>query len=106
MLLAGHTGFKGSWLALWLTELGSIVTGIGLEPEAAPHQLQLAECIDHHIADIRHLPELQEMTLASDPEVMLHLAAQGRLKVRHKAAGAAMLVSVLLGLLSSLGPAF
>jgi CDP-glucose 4,6-dehydratase len=79
VLLTGHTGFKGSWLALWLTELGSIVTGVGLEPEGDPHlfhQLRLSERINHHIADIRHLPVLQEIALASDPEVVLHLAAQ------------------------------
>lgn len=44
VLLTGHTGFKGSWLALWLSELGAQVTGVGLEPDTEPHlfeQLQL-----------------------------------------------------------------
>ena len=79
VLLTGHTGFKGSWLALWLSEMGAIVTGVGLEPEGEPHlfhQLRLAERVIHHIADIRNLPELEAITRASDPEVVLHLAAQ------------------------------
>jgi CDP-glucose 4,6-dehydratase len=37
VLLTGHTGFKGSWLALWLTELGARVSGVGLEPDTDPH---------------------------------------------------------------------
>lgn len=43
VLLTGHTGFKGSWLALWLTELGAVVTGISLEK--IPHQIYLASWI-------------------------------------------------------------
>jgi CDP-glucose 4,6-dehydratase len=79
VLVTGHTGFKGSWLTLWLLELGATVTGVSLEPEGDPHlfhQLRLADRIDHHIADIRDLPALAAIALASDPEVVLHLAAQ------------------------------
>lgn len=79
VLLTGHTGFKGSWLALWLSELGARVTGVGLEPEGDPHlfhQLRLSERLSHHIADIRDLDALQSIAAASDPEVVLHLAAQ------------------------------
>ncbi|MCX5926731.1 MAG: CDP-glucose 4,6-dehydratase [Cyanobium sp. LacPavin_0920_WC12_MAG_63_22] len=79
VLLTGHTGFKGSWLALWLSELGAIVTGVGLEPEGEPHlfhQLRLIDRINHHIADIRDLPALESIAQSSDPEVVLHLAAQ------------------------------
>ncbi len=79
VLLTGHTGFKGSWLALWLSELGARVTGVGLEPEGDPHlfhQLRLSERLSHHIADIRDLDSLQSIAAASDPEVVLHLAAQ------------------------------
>ncbi len=79
MLITGHTGFKGSWLSLWLCELGAIVTGISLEPEGEVNlfkQLRLAERLDHHIADICNLSELQEIAMASHPEVVIHLAAQ------------------------------
>jgi CDP-glucose 4,6-dehydratase len=57
VLLTGHTGFKGSWLALWLSELGAQVSGVGLEPDTDPHlfhQLQLGTRLQRHeIADIR-----------------------------------------------------
>lgn len=77
--LTGHTGFKGSWLALWLLELGAQVSGVGLEPDSDPHlfsQLRLADRLDHHIADIRHPQALHDLVAAARPEVVLHLAAQ------------------------------
>ncbi len=79
VLLTGHTGFKGSWLALWLCELGAVVTGVSLEPEGDPclfQQLGLSRRVNHCIADIRHLPALEVIVRSSDPEVVLHLAAQ------------------------------
>ena len=80
VLLTGHTGFKGSWLALWLSELGAKLTGVGLEPPTTPNlfcQLDLEKRLErHHIADIRDLKALKEITLACQPEVVLHLAAQ------------------------------
>ena len=80
VLLTGHTGFKGSWLALWLSELGAEVTGVGLEPDTDPHlfkQLQLETRLQrHHIADIRDPQALAEIVAACQPEVVLHLAAQ------------------------------
>lgn len=80
VLLTGHTGFKGSWLALWLSELGARVTGIGLKPDTEPNlfnQLQLEDRLQrHHIADIRDFQTLTAIVEASQPEVVLHLAAQ------------------------------
>lgn len=80
VLLTGHTGFKGSWLALWLSELGAHVTGLGLEPDSDPHlfdQLQLERRLrQHHIADIRDPQALVDIAAACQPEVVLHLAAQ------------------------------
>ena len=80
VLLTGHTGFKGSWLALWLSELGARVTGVGLEPDTEPNlfsQLPLEERLQgHHIADIRDFQTLTAIAEASKPEVVLHLAAQ------------------------------
>ena len=77
--LTGHTGFKGSWLALWLSEMGAEVTAVGLEPEGEPHlfhQLRLEERLSHHIADIRDGQAMVEIAAASQPEVVSHLAAQ------------------------------
>jgi len=80
VLLTGHTGFKGSWLALWLTELGARVTGVGLEPDTTPNlfaQLELARQIErHHIADIREPQALAKIVQACQPQVVFHLAAQ------------------------------
>ena len=80
VLLTGHTGFKGSWLALWLLELGAEVWGVGLEPDTTPNlfgQLQLAERLQRHqIGDIRDAQVLAHLSAACQPEVVLHLAAQ------------------------------
>jgi CDP-glucose 4,6-dehydratase len=80
VLLTGHTGFKGSWLALWLTQLGAHVTGVGLEPDTTPNlfgQLDLAKrLVRHHIADICDPQALAEIAQACQPDVVLHLAAQ------------------------------
>lgn len=79
VLLTGHTGFKGSWLALWLTEMGADVTGIGLEPDSDPHlfhQLRLEPRLKHHIADIRDPAAIAAIAEACQPDVVLHLAAQ------------------------------
>jgi len=85
VLLTGHTGFKGSWLALWLMELGAEVTGLALEPESVEllgHPLFAALGLperlgaQHHIGDIRDPAALAAAVAASQPEVVLHLAAQ------------------------------
>ena len=85
VLLTGHTGFKGSWLALWLLELGADLYGLALEPEpvAAPAQplftsLGLAERLGgcHRLGDIRDAEAVQAAVDAAQPEVVLHLAAQ------------------------------
>jgi CDP-glucose 4,6-dehydratase len=77
--LTGHTGFKGSWLGLWLSEMGARVSAVGLEPEGEPnlfHQLALSRRLDHHIADIRDADAMRELAELARPEVVLHLAAQ------------------------------
>lgn len=79
VLLTGHTGFKGSWLALWLLELGAQVTGLALPPETDPSlftQLQLEQRLDHRLGDIRDAEVLAELVAQTRPEIVLHLAAQ------------------------------
>jgi len=80
VLLTGHTGFKGSWLALWLSELGAQVTGVGLQPDTTPHlfdQLQLEKRLHRHqLVDIRDAEALAAIAESAEPEVVLHLAAQ------------------------------
>ena len=80
VLLTGHTGFKGSWLTLWLSELGARITGVGLEPDTTPNlydQLELASRLEQHfIADIRQPQPLVEIVQTCQPQVVFHLAAQ------------------------------
>ncbi len=85
VLLTGHTGFKGSWLTLWLQQLGAEVHGLALEPEtvdlpAKPlfDDLDLAQRMDHRhrIGDIRDPDTVQAAVDAAQPDVVFHLAAQ------------------------------
>lgn len=77
VLVTGHTGFKGSWLSLWLHELGAQVIGIALEPCTTPnHWDQLQLHIDDHRVDIRDPGALQRVFQKSQPEIVFHLAAQ------------------------------
>ena len=87
VLLTGHTGFKGSWLSLWLLSLGAEVWGYALAPEldrSLFDALQLAPVsgsadgasLHHHLADLRDLAALQQAVAEAQPEVVLHLAAQ------------------------------
>ena len=79
-LVSGHTGFKGSWLSLWLALAGAQVIGISLEPITQPNLFTLAavrERIARHItADIRGLKKLLDVFRETEPEVVFHLAAQ------------------------------
>lgn len=79
VLLTGHTGFKGSWLALWLQRLGAQVTGVSLPPATAPSLFEAARlklAVDHHEIDIRDAAALRARVRDARPEIVLHLAAQ------------------------------
>jgi CDP-glucose 4,6-dehydratase len=80
VFLTGHTGFKGSWLTLWLHRLGAQITGYALPPKTQPNCFEAARvhsCLAaHHEADIRDKAKLELYLLAAKPEVVLHLAAQ------------------------------
>lgn len=79
VLITGQTGFKGSWAALWLTEMGAIVTGIGLTPEPGPQHYDLAavaDRIDSHIADIRDADAMARIVAVAKPDLVFHMAAQ------------------------------
>ncbi|KQP45014.1 CDP-glucose 4,6-dehydratase [Pseudorhodoferax sp. Leaf274] len=88
VLLTGHTGFKGSWLALWLRRLGAQVTGLALAPATAPHLFGLAradEGLAHHVADIRDAQAVRAVVAAARPEIVLHLAAQALVRPGYRA---------------------
>jgi CDP-glucose 4,6-dehydratase len=77
VLITGHTGFKGSWLTLWLTLLGAEVRGYALPPETDPsHYALLGLDIDPAPADIRDPERLQKALEEFRPELVFHLAAQ------------------------------
>jgi len=79
VLLTGHTGFKGAWMAEWLLSLGAEVTGISLEPDTEPalfDQLGLAERLEHRILDIREAGATARLIEESAPDILFHLAAQ------------------------------
>ena len=79
VLVTGDTGFKGSWLALWLHELGAQVTGMALPPNTEPSLFQLLalNSMIHHInADIRNTEEVKNAFQQAKPHIVFHLAAQ------------------------------
>lgn len=87
VLLTGHTGFKGSWLALWLHRQGARVTGVSLPPVTAPNLYTLARIdtlCDSHFCDIRDAERLAELVVAARPEVVFHLAAQPLVRASYR----------------------
>jgi len=78
VLITGHTGFKGSWLALWLKRLGAEVTGLALAPVTQPSlfALVMADQMVSRLADIRDLSAVHACFAEAQPDIVLHLAAQ------------------------------
>ena len=80
VLLTGHTGFKGSWLAMWLAKMGAHVTGMALRPDTSPSLFVLAGVerllAASHFADIRDPALTAAIVREAQPEIVLHLAAQ------------------------------
>jgi CDP-glucose 4,6-dehydratase len=79
VFLTGHTGFKGSWLSLWLHSLGAEVTGYALNPPTGPslfEQAKVAGTLKSIHGDIRDFPLLKASLAEARPEIVIHLAAQ------------------------------
>jgi len=79
VFVTGHTGFKGSWLSLWLAKLGANVTGYALAPPTDPSNFELSnvqDVIRHIEADVRDFATLRAALERAAPDVVLHLAAQ------------------------------
>ncbi len=79
VLLTGHTGFKGGWLALWLQRMGAHVTGIALPPQTQSNLFEaarVAQGMTSHLCDIRDAQQLAALVQIATPEIVLHLAAQ------------------------------
>lgn len=81
ILLTGHTGFKGGWLALWLRRLGADVTAVALRPhgDGQPNlfeEIDVASLVRHHEADIRSAEQFDAAVADCDADLVIHMAAQ------------------------------
>jgi CDP-glucose 4,6-dehydratase len=80
VFLTGHTGFKGSWMAMWLHRLGALVSGFSLAPPTRPSNFEASGVqqllLRHYEADIRDYSALSQAIEESSPDVVFHLAAQ------------------------------
>ncbi len=87
VLLTGHTGFKGSWLSLWLQSMGAVVRGIALDPPTTPalfNVAQVATGMDHQVADIRDFEAIKPLVDGFKPEIVIHMAAQPLVRLSYQ----------------------
>ncbi|EAI1056557.1 CDP-glucose 4,6-dehydratase [Campylobacter coli] len=88
VFISGHTGFKGSWLSLWLNCIGAKVYGYSLQPNTTPNHFEIINLQDklaqNYFADINDLKKLEEAMIESDPEIIFHLAAQPLVRYSYK----------------------
>jgi CDP-glucose 4,6-dehydratase len=88
VFITGHTGFKGSWLSLWLQRFGAEVTGYALEPPTNPSLFDVARVADGMcsiIGDIRDAERLSQALTESRPDVVIHMAAQPIVRYSYEA---------------------
>ncbi len=87
VFVTGHTGFKGSWLTLWLNRLGAVVRGYALAPDSNPSMfegLSIARLCDNVTGDLRSRADLARAMAAFRPEVVFHLGAQSLVRVSYR----------------------
>jgi CDP-glucose 4,6-dehydratase len=87
VFITGHTGFKGSWLSLWLQEMGAYVKGYALEPNTFPNlftQANVPHNMHSEIGDITDLNHITESMKAFNPEVLIHMAAQPLVRLSYQ----------------------
>lgn len=87
VLLTGHTGFKGSWLSLWLQHLGAELTGYALKPPTEPNLFNLANVANKMKSiegDVRELNHLNEVIYKYKPEIVIHMAAQPLVRLSYQ----------------------
>lgn len=79
VFVTGHTGFKGSWLSLWLQEMGAVVKGFAMEPNTQPNLFSEAEVgqnMESEIGDITNLEHIVASLTTFNPDILIHMAAQ------------------------------
>ncbi|MBL6936146.1 MAG: CDP-glucose 4,6-dehydratase [Alphaproteobacteria bacterium] len=82
VLLTGHTGFKGAWMACWLARLGARTTGLALAPDTDPNLhdlLHIDKEMATHVADLNDAEKIRSIVHAERPEIVIHMAAQALL---------------------------
>jgi len=87
VFISGHTGFKGSWLCLWLHSLGAHVTGYALNPPTEPslfHLCKIDELVKSTIADVRDGQALSKAMSEAKPDIVIHMAAQPLVRDSYK----------------------
>ena len=83
VIITGHTGFKGSWLSIWLTYLGAKVVGVSNEIVTTPSNFKINKIrnkINHNFMDIRDVNKLTKLIIKNKPDYIFHLAAQSLVK--------------------------
>lgn len=98
VFVTGHTGFKGSWLSLWLQHAGARVTGYSLEAPTTPslfEQARVAEGMTSVRADVTDLPRLAKEMQQAAPEIVLHLAAQSLVRASYDDASGTYATNVM-----------
>jgi CDP-glucose 4,6-dehydratase len=86
VFMTGHTGFKGSWLALWLQSLGAVVSGYALAPATRPSLFELAKIgagMQSILGNVQDLGSLRGAMTAARPDVVFHLAAQSLVRLSY-----------------------
>lgn len=87
VFVTGHTGFKGSWLSMWLSHLGAKVTGYALPPPTNPSLFELADIdslIDSVIGDVTDQKSLENSVVSASPEILIHMAAQSLVRYSYQ----------------------
>lgn len=87
VFLTGHTGFKGSWLSIWLNSLGAVVKGYALKPATNPSLYEIAgveHLVESEINDIRDYSALYASILEFSPDIVFHMAAQPLVRASYK----------------------
>ena len=87
VFITGHTGFKGSWLSLWLQDMGAVVKGYALEPNTTPNlftQAKVGQNMDSEIGDITDLNHITTSMVTFNPEVLIHMAAQPLVRLSYQ----------------------
>ncbi len=87
VLLTGHTGFKGSWLSLWLQSMGAVVRGVALTPPTKPALFEVARVaggMEHWVSDIREFETVRSHVVDFQPEIVFHMAAQPLVRLSYQ----------------------